>query len=220
MSDTSFFLQDRTENSIKKTTTPTKEHFEQNRISSEKFAYYFDYPNLGESGYVEILSNKIVLLFPEKKDVAPEAYKYNQSISLHLNKHIKFSYQWLPIYTISDFFKVKEMISKVYYEIKKHTDLYDPSQSFNYCTKFHDSVLTTFNTDSFFVSCFENNYNTVIEVELKKNLHHKPFTSNVSLEIYIGKNKVFTTDELFSVLNENDFYFLLTFIVFKLLKYS
>jgi hypothetical protein len=190
--------------------------------SSEKFIYHFDYPNLIESGYVNILENKIIILFPEKKFdnvQQKECYLSYQDVLLFINKQLKFSYSWLPIYTINDFYRIKDMLCKCLIEFRKNTNLIHNFENYYY-PKYYNEVVTEIKNDFFQINCFENKWTTTIEIDFQNN-ENKKFKLDDTLpilEIYIGKNLVFSSND-YNCLCKTDVFFLLDFILHKMLKY-
>jgi hypothetical protein len=199
---------------------------------SEKFIYHFDYPHLTESGYVEIQKHKIIVLFPDKKNFnVPNGVKYNQNISVYLNNEQRFSYEWLPIYSPADFYKVKDMLQKAYYEFKILSNL--PLQNETYYPMFSNEVFTEQHSEHFYLTCFETMNSTSIEINtfkiskmlkyLKKK-NEKFLDSNnqhVNVQIYIGSNLIFCSiqDLLFFDLPINDVNLIIERLLYKLIKY-
>ena len=78
--------------------------------ASEKLLYTFDFPSLEENGWLEISETSIVLTFPERPNVyVKEAVDISQNSQLFLNNQIVFALNWIPMYTITDFYRVKEV---------------------------------------------------------------------------------------------------------------
>jgi hypothetical protein len=79
---------------------------------TEKFTYNFDFPDQHQPGYMEIDNNKIVVMFPEQfHSTHVPKYPHIQSIQFYLNRQLVFSYDWLPIYSLNDFYRVKDMLA-------------------------------------------------------------------------------------------------------------
>jgi hypothetical protein len=206
---------------------------EQNQKNiSEKFIYYFDYPHLTESGYVEVKKNKIILLFPEKKNfTALNAVKYNQTVNVYLNKEPRFSYEWLPIYSSSDFYKIKDMLYKTYYEFKNLANILHNE---NFYPMYVNEILTEHNSDNYNITCFEASNNISFEINIKKkqknnesDLYIKknesfldPQIKHIILQIFIGKNLIFCSkrDLLHHDIPVNDVHFIIELLLLKIIR--
>ena len=191
--------------------------------ASEKLFYNFDYPLLAEDGWIEISDTSIVLTFPEKPNVhVNDAYDINQNSQLFVNNQMVFALDWLPIYTVLDYFRVKDMLEKCLqsYSHLINTDNFVPHK---YCwnpTKMFTSAVTNYHKgDDFILYCYEDSNMSSIQLTLPENDKcNTEVTLNV--QICIGKNIVFCAQrDLSSLSNENDIHYILQFILYKLLKY-
>ncbi len=82
--------------------------------ATETLLYNFEYPMITECGAVKITDHHVFLQFPEKPTVHVEhAVKLRRNITLYVENGQCFSLDWLPIQTVTDFFRVKEMIEKL-----------------------------------------------------------------------------------------------------------
>jgi hypothetical protein len=163
----------------------------------EKYIYHFDYPQLNESGYVTIDQlNNIIVVFPEKPNVSVqyEIKLYHNSV-IYINKKLHFSYEWLPIYNYNDLYKVKDMISKVYYDYLSIINVHvSPLKNKKYFPLYCSEILTEHKTKYYEILCFENTTNTCFEISIfntdkLENICSK--TDFKNLQIFIGGNLIF-----------------------------
>ena len=187
---------------------------------SEKFMYYFDYPGLCESGYVETSPNKITIKFPEKKNVTlKDEFCCNQDVMMFINNQQLFAYQWLPIYTLQDFYKVKDIFNRCYFEYSKLTNWNHFENAYYFSTN-HNDKITSYNKQSFKLSCFENLYCTSIDIFIPITTTQNTYFSSIEVQIYIGTNLIFSNKRDFkNMLFVHDVYFLTNFILNKLNKF-
>jgi hypothetical protein len=180
------------------------------------YVYHFDYPLLSESGLLQIESSNITLRFPDKKNYDfKDHFVYNQDVNLIINNQCKFSYQWLPIFTSTDFCRIKDMLYKLYAE-------YAAILNFNDCQstviKYYDEVITHYNTEFYSLLSFENRFITRIEITIHKN---KIVTNNEKIynfEIFVGSNSILSVMNDFKELPTDETYFLALFILKSLCK--
>ena len=187
---------------------------------SERFMYYFDYPGLCESGYVETSPNKITIKFPEKKNVTlKDEFCCNQDVMMFINNQQLFAYQWLPIYTLQDFYKVKDIFNRCYFEYSKLTNWNHFENAYYFSTN-HNDKITSYNKQSFKLSCFENLYCTSIDIFIPITTTQNTYFSSIEVQIYIGTNLIFSNKRDFkNMLFVHDVYFLTNFILNKLNKF-
>ena len=187
---------------------------------SERFMYYFDYPGLCESGYVETSPNKITIKFPEKKNVTlKNEFCCNQDVMMFINNQQLFAYQWLPIYTLQDFYKVKDIFNRCYFEYSKLTNWNHFENAYYFSTN-HNDKITSYNKQSFKLSCFENLYCTSIDIFIPITTTKNTYFSSIEVQIYIGTNLIFSNKRDFkNMLFVHDVYFLTNFILNKLNKF-
>jgi len=187
----------------------------------EKYTYYFDYPAIEHSGYIEISTNNIIVWFPEKTSTETYIQSFSQNVLLFVDKHLKFSYSWLPIYTVNDFLKCKELLSKCYLEFKKMCS-YSPDFTYVYYPHCHNELFTECNSSYFHITCLENYTTTSIEINSLKTQHvsHQENTNDkVHVQFFIGPNQIFSSHELFGLLDDATYNQVLQFILYKLVKY-
>jgi hypothetical protein len=174
----------------------TSENTEQDKLI-EKYIYHFDYPHLTESGYVmiDLLNNNIIVLFPEKPNLSVlHEIKFYQNSVVYINKKLHFSYEWLPIYNYNDLYKVKDMLTKAYYDYMYIINVQVSSACKNYCPYYCSEVLTEHKTKYFEISCFENKTNTCFDILSLNDDKLKPTCSKTkfnNLQIFIGGNLIF-----------------------------
>ena len=187
---------------------------------SERFMYYFDYPGLCESGYVETSPNKITIKFPEKKNVTlKDEFCCNQDVMMFINNQQLFAYQWLPIYTLQDFYKVKDIFNRCYFEYSKLTNWNHFENAYYFSTN-HNDKITSYNKQSFKLSCFENLYCTSIDIFIPITTTKNTYFSSIEVQIYIGTNLIFSNKRDFkNMLFVHDVYFLTNFILNILNKF-
>lgn len=195
---------------------------------SEKFTYSFDFPNQSQVGYVESQNNRILIIFPEQWNFNHvQTFPYTQKVQLILNNKRCLSYDWLPIYSVNDFFRVKDMFSKSFLEYVNKTEQNQfmlHKKAFAHAKQFSEQF-TVCETKYFVINCIEDAYNSSISVNFKlDNLplsHLSPCsTEPVHVQIVIGGNLVFCTqrDILKSVGCVRAMTFLTQFILHKLIK--
>lgn len=186
----------------------------------EKYSYNFDSPHLTESGCVEISKGKITITFPENKNSSTKKQDdvNLQNILLFINNQLIFSNYWLPYSTLKDVYKVKDMISKCYFEFLNQSQYTCSNSSGTYL---YDSLVTNITKKNYSIQCYEDYYSTSIEINLlsNKDLLHHTEQKQVSLEIFIGNNKIFCSNSLFKQkMSVDDYNFLINFMLIKLLK--
>jgi len=195
---------------------------------SNKFIYHFDYPGILETGYIEIKPDKIILQFPEiSKDFSiSHSDSVKQYVCLYFNNQLRFSYQWLPIYTLSDLYKVKNMLHKCLTEFQNMYSFLDFTEMYQYCNNqsYCDQFLTEYSDNGFEIKCFEDSNITSLELNMfnknDNNNNDNVYNSNfLDVKICIGKYKVFSLSEIQTYVKNCDLYYLLYFILYKLVKY-
>lgn len=189
-------------------------------FSSQKYCYHFDFPLLKESGYVEIFPNKITILFPDKhNENNKDSYVCSKDINLFINKQIKFSYQWLPIHTLHDFLRIKDMLNKGYFEFLKLLQWSDNEYWYKENPQLYNELITTKCGLLYNINCFENNFNTSVQLDIEKktqNQKSNPIYLPFNLQIYIGTNMVFCLERDLKDLKIEDIYAVLIFIMQKI----
>jgi hypothetical protein len=193
---------------------------------TEKYSYNFDFPgNSIQTGYVEIDNNKIVLMFPELQESQMHFQKFahTQSVQLIINRQVMFSYEWLPIYSIKDFYRVKDMLTKAFHEYSNKTQRnHFIAQKVMYNQMKQFSLLSTMcDTNKFYLSCIEDEYSSTISLDLKSSLFQLPNDRTqepVNVEIYIGPTLMFCTSRDLQYLDKPLQHFVTQFILHKLIK--
>lgn len=182
----------------------------------EKYTYYFDFPSLSDSGYVEISNNTITILFPEQPSSYSQNKHYNsRSLQLQVNNQLVFSNQWIPTYTFDDCLRIKDMFYKAYKEIVAHAPT-----NYQGCPYIPpDETTMSYNKKSFYLYCSETRHSTTVCLDLKTK---KSETISLQqpvhdLNIWIGNNLVFCSKTLLEALAHNDVHFIISFILYKLI---
>jgi hypothetical protein len=183
----------------------------------EKYFYTFDYPCIKEHGYVEITSlNTITIYFPEKEftDVFTNV---NHNVMLFVNKQLRFSYTWLPIYTTNDIYKIRDMLNMCYLAYKhlsNTADILTYNNSF-YCNE----IVTKHLLPTLQIESYENTAETSIEIICNKNdSKNHVLPNNINVQFYIGKNKIFCCNELLSYASSYDRNMAIIFFLKKLIQ--
>ena len=185
----------------------------------EKYAYYFEFPSLTDSGYVEISNQTLTILFPEQPISYSQHKHYNsRSLQLQVNNQLVFCNQWIPTYTFDDCLRIKDMFYKAYKEIVAHEHTTANYQGCHYIPQ--DETTMSYSTKSFYLYCSETRHSTTICLDLKKNSEklnlQKPCPVNC-LNIVIGNNLVFCSKTLLESIAHNDVQFIISFILYKLI---
>jgi hypothetical protein len=193
---------------------------------TEKYIYHFDYPQLTESGYVKIdLLNNIIVSFPEKPNVSvPHEIQLAQNSTVYINKQLHFSYEWLPIYNYNDLYKVRDMMTKAYYDYISIIDkqVLQDFSSKKYCPYYCSEIVTEHKTENFEISCFENKTNTCFDISIFNASKQKPAYCNEfrNLQIFIGGNLIFCgqRDLLNCNIPFNECHHIIYFMLLKLIQ--
>jgi hypothetical protein len=190
--------------------------------ASEKLLYTFDFPSLEENGWLEISETSIVLTFPERPNVyVKEAVDISQNSQLFLNNQIVFALNWIPMYTITDFYRVKDLLEKCLHSYtrsigKEHfiPHIYPWAP-----IKIYSSAITNFQKEKdFILYCYEDLNTSQIQLTIPEN--SKSVTDlPLNVQICIGKNIVFCAQRDLSSLSQSDISFIIQFILYKLIKY-
>jgi len=182
----------------------------------EHYIYYFDYPYLTESGYVKSNDKTIIVKFPVQQPQQKEMYNYNQNVLLLLNGEIRFSYQWLPIYSCHDFYKIKDMLTKCYCDFIKLTQFNEHSYFKTYFPHYYNELVTISETSFYKFKCCETSSQSTIEVDLFT--PYKKFKSNLIpvVQMYVGEQLIFSSD---FDLPQKENLFLTSLILYKLIKF-
>jgi len=192
--------------------------------ATETLLYNFEYPMITECGAVKITDHHVFLQFPEKPTVHVEhAVKLRRNITLYVENGQCFSLDWIPIQTVTDFFRVKEMIEKC---LQSYSYLLDNKTHFSPHTfsvnpiNYYESLTTGFTTNSFSLSCFEHTVDTCIQLSvINKECDKKEIP--LHFQLCIGKHVVFCTErDLKCVDKAKDVHFIVQFILQKMLNIS
>ena len=186
----------------------------------EQYKFYFDYPSLKEYGSVQVFNNRIHLIIPDKGYSHDQYQKLNgihQNIQLIINNQLILTSQWLPIYTINDFYKCRHLFQKCYQSYAKLIDtnywsLSEPK------TKNYDELTTVSKCSDYSLSCIENNRLTLIDLNIIQPKHELRYDHNY-VEIFMGSHSIFNSKQLFSSMTSDVAQFLISFLLFKLIKY-
>ncbi len=191
--------------------------------ATETLLCNFEYPMVTECGAVKVSDHHVILQFPEKPTVHVEnSVKLRQNITLYVENGQCFSLDWLLIQTLTDFFRVKEMIEKCLqsysYLIDKshfspHTFLFNP-------INYYESLTTGFTTNSFSLSSFKHTFDTCIQLSvMNKECDEKEIP--LHFQLCIGKHVVFCTErDLKCVSQAKHVHFIVQFILKKMLNIS
>lgn len=179
------------------------------------YTYNFDSPLLSESGMLRIEPNLVMVRFPDKKNhLFKDAFSYNQNVSLIVNNQTKFSYQWLPIFTYYDFFRIKDILFKAFkeYIYLLNYDYYNISQIY----KYYDEYVTHYKNKFYQLDCFENNFVTTIELNFETlNCHNQV---PINFQMFIGTNMIFCLQRDLGSLPLSEIYCLAVFLLEKMIK--
>lgn len=183
---------------------------------SQKYLYYFDYPGIKETGYVEINSNQITIFFPEKE--FPDLFTdCNQNIMVFINEELKLAYNLLPIFTMNDYLKIKNMFTICYIELANVNFEIKEFNNPNY----YDEIVSKYQFNNLFIDCFESNFTTSIQISFdktKKLLDKKINLKNKQIQIFIGKKIMFSSDIFQEYIANDDIDYLINFVLYKLIK--
>lgn len=194
---------------------------------TEKYNYNFDFPsNQLQTGYVEISNSKIIIMFPELRE-SPlhfQKFAHTQSVQLIINRQVMFSYDWLPIYSVKDFWRVKDMLNKAFFEYSNKTQRNHFMAQKVMCnqTRQFNLLSTMCDTDKFYLTCIEDEYSSTISLDLKTSCLQPPSNRNLEstcVEIYIGNSLMFCTSRDLQTLDRPLQHFVTQFILHKLIKH-
>jgi hypothetical protein len=189
---------------------------------SEKFVYKFDYPCVEENGALEITKERTSLLFPEKANTLTptECYGPIPNIRLFLNANLIFDSDWLPIYSVNDYMKVKDMFLKLYQEYSKAVQhhYYSP-MSYSWEPKYYNENISNYKTNNCSIKSLENANLTSIEIDIPTNTIKNANNTSECMyyfNIYIGNHVVLCTQRDLKCLCAADVHFICQFIFHKL----
>lgn len=209
----------------------------QEKNATFKYSFNFNAPMI-QSGYVTISANNIEIKFPSKESVKSNSANHN--FHLFINNKLIFSNSWLPFYTVQDSYKIYNMLHKTYTEFLKNFKFNNYNHDVNYIDNLNnicnygspnelfycDDIQSSIDNEYFSINCFENTLITSVEIYLKKfNFNNNisiPKTEeeiNCNLQIFIGENLILCLKRDFVNLSNYHIYFLVSFILYKLLQY-
>jgi len=184
--------------------------------TNRKYSYQLDYP-MSTMGYVEINEKNVILQLPEKNSTGnyKDSYTSYRKINIFLNKQLRYSSEWLPIYSYRDFYKILHMFYRVYSEFVKylyysetvHDNLYFDTLSTSICDNFFD--LKSIEESTF--SSIE--INTCTKSDVKQSNLPKNF------QLLIGDNIVLDFSRDFCNLPITHVYYILMFILEHVVRY-
>jgi len=186
---------------------------------SQRYIYRFDDPLVQDSGCVHVTDNRIIVQFPVKPDHT-QSFKPMHQVQLYLNKHIIFYSEWLPILTLQDYAKFKTMFQQIWHEYSTLTQHYYWFSS-SFGPLMHNELVTIFNKPSYYLSCFETNHITSLELETKVTKVTKLPSSQtlpIHVQFYFGSHLVFCSESQLQNLDAKTLHFVLSFILQKLMN--
>ncbi len=193
---------------------PTKEFL-------QKYCYHFDYPAVQESGYLELTNNKIVLSFPEKPTITVNnGYNFNQTVHIFVNKQLVFDFDWIPIYSESDYVKVFDVFAKTLSEYTYYCQGHYYVPTYNSVTpRYCSNIATVYNTTLFNLYCYESRYTTSIEIDVLTNVIQPSLNQNICIfQLCIGNNINLCTENTFKYLDTPSVHFIIQFILNKIIN--
>jgi len=191
--------------------------------ASEKYIYTFDFPQINDVGYVTVYPNKIIVHFPDKANIPSDnGITPRTDVVMFINNQQKFSYQWLPIYSLTDFYKIQDMLIKCYTEFSIFTEwsFYDYTQIHKNYFKYYSDHITNYESNSFQIKCSENIYTTSLEITVNnpKTSLNVTNTTDLHFQIFIGKYLLFCSQRDLVGIPIYEMYFIINFILQKLIK--
>jgi len=162
----------------------------------KKYTYHFDYPGIEEAGYVEITPKTIKILFPEKKEKV-QSVQCKKNVLVFIDTQLRFSLEWLPIYSFDDFCKAKDMLTVCLYE---YNYMYNyPNYLVNLLcanvSQYYNGTMTEYSDNLFKIQCYDDCYNTNIEI-FSKCKFKQTYNTTFDVQFFIGGNKIFSTQNL------------------------
>lgn len=108
--------------------------------ATETIFYSFDFPLLTESGSIQINDSQITLIFPEKPTVhVNDSIRVEKNIDVFVDNNLRFSLNWIPMHTWSDYLRVRDMFEKCLQSYSyltgnncftPHTFLWNPAKNY------------------------------------------------------------------------------------------
>ncbi len=163
--------------------------------SFERSYYTFD---SFSDGYVDITENKTVVYFPECKEVLKTVPK---NCNIYLNNILIFSFKWLPIMSLNDYYKIIDMFAKCLYNLE---NVYIPHTSSPY--RAFSKLVTNLNVRDFMLYILEEKCNTSIQIT-NRQITECELTS--CFQIFLGNTMLFcSARDLKGLSREETLYFL------------
>lgn len=188
-------------------------------VNTEKYNYYFDWPQL--LGYIHVYKQQITLQLPEiSADFDPKTHflKGVQDINITINNQHIFSTSWLPIHTLSDVYKFKDMFGKAY----RHYYNFSPYRyplNYQVMPYLHNSIQQHFKTPFVDIDVVEKQHDTTIQINTHttdlQTLEHVEF---LHTQIFIGPHLIFCSENTFNTLDIRSFYYVMSYILYTLAK--
>jgi hypothetical protein len=204
-------------NTLKNIREEEEEEKEEEEEYSQEYYYKFDNPLVKEYGYVKITNTLLTLQFPIKPDQT-KIYTPMQHVQLHLNNHLIFHSNWLPILSTQDLFKIKSMIYQIWQEYMILTHYkYHPSSWHSFFTP----LFTIFNDYHYNLTCSVKNNTTYIQLITKNSNLHSPSRLSpppVHIKIYLGSYLLLCSKTQLQNLDTDSVEFVLSFILNKLIN--
>ena len=191
--------------------------------ATETIFYSFDFPLLTESGLIQINDSQINLIFPEKPTVhVNDSIRVEKNIDVFVDNNLRFSLNWIPMHTWSDYLRVRDMFEKCLQSYSyltgnnyftPHTFLWNPAKNY-------ESLTTNFmKANSFSINCFEHGHDTCIQLQLLNKEKCEKYLP-LHFQLCIGKNIVFCTQrDLDYVTHTEHVHFIVQFILYKILNF-
>jgi hypothetical protein len=188
-------------------------------MSFKKYTDYFDIPPLFSSGSVHVYDNKLVATFPEQSGENNLLdHKYLPYVNIFVDKKQLFSYDWLPIYTVSDLEKCQDIFCKMFCEysaLMAHHYVPPP-----YLSGIYNLIETSYDNSEFLFSARENYNSATIEIELKKNKQNYIIDCllPVHIQIYIGPFLVLCSERDLPNMSFKSLNYVIHYLLMKLSK--
>lgn len=131
---------------------------------SQKYVYRFDDPSVQDCAFVHVMNNKIIVQFPIKPDYT-QYYQPMHNVQLYVNRQLIFHSNWLPVQTLQDQFKFKNMFHQIWHEYTLMTD--NDWKSSLFAPFINSECITTVNKPSYKLTCIENYHSTLLELDTK-----------------------------------------------------
>ena len=190
----------------------------------QHYVYKFDDPLGQDYAYVHVMNDRISVQLPLRQDYT-QIFEPMHHVQLYLNKRLIFHTAWLSLQTLQDQVKYKNLIQQIWHEYTLLTG--GSISSNNWWSSFvplmHSEVVTTFNKPSYYLSSYENNYITSIDLEIKTTNSSPlpplpPEIVPIHIQFYFGSNLFFCSKTDLQNVDVYTLYFILSFILQKLIN--